>query len=112
MRTKNSKVKITLEIPFDKPDCNGVIYTEEAIKRAFSNLHTSLPIVYADTGTEQKCIGVTNKDNYVVDWDFEKRVYTLTINGIIFHAGAEIIVNAMEDGKITDFEIRSIGLSI
>ena len=112
MRTENSKVKITLEIPFDKPDCNGIVYTEEAIKQAFSNLHTSLPIIYADTETERKCIGVTNKDNYVMDWDFEKRVYKLTVNGIIFHTGADIIVNEMKDGKITNFEIRSIGLTI
>ena len=32
MRTEN--VKVTMEIPvrFDKPDCNGVVYTKEACK--------------------------------------------------------------------------------
>ena len=34
MRTENIEVKITIPIPFNKPDKNGVVYTEEAISKA------------------------------------------------------------------------------
>ena len=33
MRTDNIKVTITIPIPYDKPDKNGNIYTEEAVEK-------------------------------------------------------------------------------
>ena len=46
MREENIKVKVTIPIPFGKPDKNGVMYTEEAVSNAVNNLHKNLPIIY------------------------------------------------------------------
>ena len=111
MRVEN--IKFTIPIPIDRPDGNGVIYTKEAIERAVNNLPTNLPIVYGENEcNDAKIIGATIGNSHIVTWDFENQVCKLTIEGLIFYSGAEIFVNEIEDGKITDFEIRSIGLTI
>ena len=112
MRVENTKVKFTIPIPIDKPDNNGVIYTEEAVENAANNLRTNLPIVYKDNETNTKVIGTTTGTSHIVTWDSENQVCKLTVDGVIFYSGAEIIVNEIEDGKISSFEIVSIGLTI
>ena len=113
MRVENAKVKITIPIPIDKPDANGIVYTEEAVENAINNLQSRLPILFKENAEfEEKVIGATGTQ-CIVSWDSENQVCKLTIDGVIFYAGAEIIVNEMtEDGKITDFKIVSIGLTI
>ena len=113
MRVKNVKIKITIPIPIDKPDCNGIVYTEEAIKNAVNNLHKNLPIVYRDNEgvIDGMVIGTTTGNSHLVSWDFENQICNLTIDGVIFYSGAEEIVNEIKDGKVTDFEIVSIGIS-
>ena len=60
MRVENTKVKLTIPIPIDKPDLNGCVYTEEAVENAVNNLRTNLPIVYKEsTTTDEKVIGAT-----------------------------------------------------
>ena len=112
MRVENVKVKITIPIPIDKPDANGIVYTEEAVENAINNLPSNLPILFKeDAGSEEKVIGATGTQ-CIVSWDFENQVCKLTIEGIVFYSGAEIIVNEMtKDGTITDFRIVSIGLT-
>jgi len=114
MRVENTKVKLTIPIPFDRPDCNGVVYTEEAVANALNNLQKNLPILYKkDVETDEVVIGTTTGDSHIVTWDFDNQVCKLTVDGVIFYSGAEIIVNEMtKDGKITDFRIASIGLTI
>lgn len=114
MRVENTKVKFTIPIPVGKPDCNGVIYTEEAIENALSNLKTNLPIMYKEnTETDAKVIGATTGTSHIVNWDFENQICKVTIDGILFYSGAEIIVNDItKDGEVTDFRIAAIGLTI
>lgn len=112
MRVENAKVKITIPIPIDKPDANGIVYTEEAVENAINNLQSRLPILFKENAEfEEKVIGATGTQ-CIVSWDFENQVCKLTIEGIVFYSGAEIIVNEIEDGKISDFRIASIGLTI
>ena len=111
MRVENTKVKITIPIPIDKPDRNGVVYTKEAIEKAVNNLRTNLPILYGDGEADKKVIGATNGNSHIINWDSENQICKMTVDGIVFYSGAEIIVNGFEDGKVTDFEIVSIGLS-
>ena len=112
MRTENIEVKITIPIPFDKPDKNGVVYTEDAVSKAVSNLQ-NLPIIYRDNENEPegKVIGVMNKSTYVEEWDMKNQVCKITIDGTVFYGGTECIVNEMKDDKVTDFEIVGLGLS-
>lgn len=114
MRVENTKIKLTIPIPFGKPDANGIVYTEDAVEKALNNLQTNLPIVYNDSAeTDEKVIGSTTGTSHIVNWDFENQVCKVTIDGVLFYSGAEIIVNEMtKDGKITDFRIASIGLTV
>ena len=111
MRVNDTKVKFTIPIPIDKPDKNGVVYTKEAVENAVNNLRTNLPIVYGDGEADKKVIGVTTGNSHIVTWDSENQVCKMTVDGVVFYSGAEIIVNEIENGKITDFDIISIGLS-
>ena len=112
MRVENTKVKLTIPIPINKPDCNGVVYTKEAIENAVNNLNTNLPIIYMDNEKEidGMVIGTTGT-SHIVTWDDENQICKVTIDGIIFYSGAGLIVDGFEDGKVTDFRITSIGLS-
>ena len=112
MRLENSNIKLTLNIPIDKPDANGIVYTEEAVVNAINNLQSRLPILFKENAeSEEKVIGATGTQ-CIVSWDFENQVCKLTIDGVVFYSGAEIIVNEMtKDGKITDFRIVNIGLT-
>ena len=109
MRTDNIKVTITIPIPYNKPDKNGNIYTEEAVEKAVNNLHKNLPIIFRDE-SEEKVIGTTTGDSHIVTWDFENQVCKLTVDGEVFFGGTECLYE-VEDGKVTDFQIIGIGLS-
>ena len=112
MRTENIEVKITIPIPFDKPDKNGVVYTEDAVSKAVSNLQ-NLPIIYRDNYKEIDgvVVGTTTGSSHIATWDFENQVCKVTVDGVVFFGGTECIVNEIKDGKVTDFEIVGIGLS-
>lgn len=109
MRTDNIKAKITIPIPYDKPDKNGNIYTKEAVEKAVNNLHKNLPIIFRDE-SEEKVIGTTTGDSHIATWDFENQVCKLTVDGEVFFGGTECTVD-IKDGIITDFTITGIGLS-
>ena len=113
MRVENAKVKITIPIPIDKPDVNGIVYTEEAVSNAINNLQSKLPILFKENAeSDEKVIGATGTQ-CIVSWDSDNQVCKLTVDGVLFYSGAEIIVNEMtNDGKITDFRIASIGLTV
>ena len=111
MRTDNIKVTITIPIPYDQPDKNGNIYTEEAVEKAISNLHKNIPIIFRDE-SERKVIGTTTDNSHIATWDFENQVCNLTVNGEVFFGGTESECTFdIEKGKIVDFEIVGIGLS-
>lgn len=112
MRVDSAKVKLTIPIPINKPDGNGVIYTRDAVESAVNNLRKNLPIVYADNECEARAIGVTTGDSHIVTWDEENQVCNVTVDGIVFYSGASIIVDEIEDGKVSSFEITSFGLTI
>lgn len=112
MRVQNTKVKFTIPIPVDKPDCNGVVYTKEAIEKAVNNLNANLPIVYKeDVCDDEMVIGVTTDNPPTVTFNSDNQVCHMTVDGILFYSGAEIFVNEIEDGNVSDFRIASIGLT-
>lgn len=114
MSIENTKVKFTVYIPFDKPNKNGSIFTKEAVENAVKNIPKNIPILYKSNENKflDKVIGATTGDAQVIAWDSENQVCEMTLDGVIFRSGAEIIVNEIEDGKISDFRIVSIGLTI
>ena len=105
------KIKITIPIAFDTPNKNGTIFTKDAVENAISNLSINTPIIYKDKESkyQDKVIGCVT-DN-ISTWDFENQVCRVTLDGVVFHSGANIIINKIEDEKISDFKIQSIGLA-
>lgn len=112
MRTDNIKVKLTIPIPFDRPDLNGAVFTKESVLKINGDMLLHTPIVYKDNDSNEKVIGVISEPRCFITGGSKNQVCELSVYGTIFYGGADIIVNEIEDGKITDFEIRSIGLTI
>lgn len=110
MRTDLLKVKLTIPIPFDNPDSNGTVHSKEAVEQAVRQLMTNTPILYADDGT-RVVVGSTTGDSHIVAWDNENQVCNVTVEGVLFHGGAGIRVNEIQDGVISDFEIVEFGIS-
>ena len=112
MKDELTKVKLKIMIPSDKPNKNGTVFTKEAVEDAVYNLSKNLPIIYGDDGTNSKVIGVTTGESHIVTWDSNNQTYKVTVDGVLFHCNPVIVVNEIEDGKISDFRIASIGLTI
>lgn len=113
MRLDNLKVQLALTIPFGRPDKNGVMYSKEAIEKAVSDFNGKLPIIYRDNDSckDGVVVGNTAGETCSVLWDDEQQVCEVIVNGNVYYGGADIIVNEMKDGVITDFSIRSVGIS-
>lgn len=113
MRVQNMKVKITIPIPVEKPDKNGVVFTKAAIENAISNFPQCLPIIFRDNNkcTDEIVIGST-ADIPTVVWDNKTQTCSMTINGFLFYGGAEIKANEIKDKKVTDFDFTCIGLTV
>lgn len=105
MRTNNIKVKLTMPIPYDRPDGNGCIFTKEAVEGAVKNLSTKLPIMFED-----RVIGNTTGNTHITTWDDENQVCNLTIDGIVYHGGLECIVETA-DNKVTSMKIVGFGIT-
>ena len=112
MKEESIKAKITIPIPYDRPNRNGVIYTQEAVENAVNNLHKNLPIIYRDSDKEIGGINIGNTtgQSHIVTWDFKNKVCNLTVDGVIC-GGPEYIINETNNGVITDFKITGFGLS-
>lgn len=112
MRDTNEQITIELKFPYDKPDANGVMYSKQAIQRAFEKGIANLPIMFLDNNGNEKIIGITKNDTIKPEWDDANGVCKCIINGTIFYAGTSCRVNEINNGVVNDFEITSVGLSV
>lgn len=114
MKDEMTKVKFTMYIPFDTPNKNGAVLTKEAVENAINNIPTNMPIIYRDNKNEynEKVVGATTGNSHIVIWDSENQACKITVDGVMFHCNPLITINEIEDNKITDFRIASIGLTI
>ena len=111
MKDELTKVKLTMNISFDKPNRNGSVFTKEAVEDALCNLHRNLPIIYSDDGANGKVVGATIGESHIVTLDSDNQVCKMTVDGVLFDCNPLIVVKEIEDGKISDFQIVSIGLT-
>ena len=105
MRTENIKVTFKIPIPVDKPDLNGVIYSKEAIRNAYKNVK-DVPIEMPNNDGEFFPIGVVQEVELIED---ENDMYVTGV-GLVWHGGTEESVE-IEDGKVTSFHVRGVGIS-
>lgn len=112
MRTENIEVKLTIPIPYDKPELNGTVYTREAIEAAINSLYSNLPILFqANENDVLHTIGDTDTATHSVEWDEENQVCRFTISGNINYGGISGFVHDIKNRKVTSFEFLCIGLS-
>ena len=106
MNTNNIEVKISIPFRLNKPDNNGNIYTENAIKNALKEFK-SVPLILESEGTF-KCCGVINTLN---GYDQTDKEIIAHFNGYIFNGGtAENIVCDKNKKIVNEFQINQIGI--
>ena len=117
MNDEFTKITLTFPVLCDRPSRNGTFFTEEANLPAFASSNPHMPIIMqGDTIQDEefeyqndRVIGCTDP-TYYFDYDNENKVCEVTLTGHIFNMAPDIVINEMHDGKITDFEIRSVSM--
>lgn len=102
MRCNNVKVKMSFSVPINKPDNNGVIYTEEALKNAYDNCEKVPIIMYAEDGKEV-CVGVV-----------EKAIYNdgmVEVDGVCWYGGTSETVELDDVKRVSQMQITSFGIT-
>lgn len=102
MRTGIIKTSLEIPVPIDKPDLNGVMYTEKAIIDACEKAN-NLPIVMYGLDDNTKVIGVATKVKYEDGH--------ILVNGCFRYGGTEETVVFGDENKIVSMEIVGFGIS-
>lgn len=118
MNNELTKITLTFPMRYGIPNHNGVVFTEEAIRNAFASSNPHMPIIMqGDTIRDEefayqndRVIGCTDP-TYYFDYDDENKVCEVTLTGHIFNMAPDIVINEMNDGIITDFEIKSVSIT-
>lgn len=114
MRIGNIQVSLTMSVPYDSPDKNGVSYKYEAIQNALSSMTFPLPIRVCLNNGDSVIIGNTTCKPYAIQHNKKENIIQFTVDGVIYFGGteSECFVNEIDGNKtVTDFEIVSIGFS-
>ena len=113
MRVDNVGVKLAFEIPVGSPDRNGIVYSEEAVKKALASAGKGLPIIFHDNEISSgRIIGNTVGKPRIEAWDSENHLCKVTVDGVIRYGGSECAVDEIKDNMVTDLKIVSFGLSV
>ena len=101
MRSKNIKFSFEIPVYFDKPDENGVLYTEEAIKNACKDTKDK-PLITYENGKSQ-IIGIVKDVTY--------NNGSILVSGFTFYGGTEEkVVFDSQNEKIISMEIVGFGI--
>lgn len=108
MRLDNIKVTFKSKLPINKPDGNGVMYTREAIIKAYEEAKNrgSLPIEFPNDEGEFVPIGIAQELELIEE---DGNMY-VTGCGLIYHGGTEENVE-MENNTVGMFSITGIGVA-
>jgi hypothetical protein len=117
MNDELAKITLTLPMRCDRPNHNGTVFTEEAIKHAFASSNPHIPIIMEDGASrdrkfmflDERVVGCTDP-TYYFDYDDKNKVCDVTLTGRLFNMKPNIVINEMHDGVITDFDIKSINI--
>lgn len=117
MNDEFTKITLTFTMRCDRPNRNGHIFTEEAIRNAFANSNPHMPIIVEDGASrdrkfmflDESVVGCTDP-TYYFDYDDDNKVCEVTLTGRLFNMAPNIVINEMKDNEITDFEIRSVSI--
>lgn len=100
------KITIEISIPYDQPDKNGFVYTKDCVEKCIKNGFGMLPIF-----DSKKIIGNTCEEQAEAEWDDDKKICKIKINGIIYDSEISYTVNKRCGKTIEDFTICEIGVT-
>lgn len=114
MRAENIAIKLTIPFPVNRPDMNGVVYSEGAVEKALSTLRKGLTIILRgnNLNTDGVVVGCTTGDSHIVTWDKDNGVCKVTVDGVIRYGGTECVVKSSDGNLVKDFEIVGFGISL
>lgn len=102
MKEDYIEIKFKFPVPINKPNKNGVMYTEEAIIKACENAANTPLIRYEEDG-KSTAVGITQKVEYKDGYMY--------VDALGFNGGAEILVKQIEGNTITSMEICGFGIT-
>ena len=111
MRIDNIALSLTMNVPFNKPDLNGTLYTKEAVENAIRKMSDHLPIITYRDNDEAEVIGCTDCKPYAIQCDEGSKCWQYTIDGTLYFGGTECICYDIHDGAVHEFKITGIGIS-
>ena len=108
MRLDNIKVTFKSKLPINEPDGNGVMYTRDAIIKAYEEAKNrdNLPIEFPNDKGEFIPIGITKGLELIEE---NGNMY-VTGCGLIYHGGTEENVE-VENNTVDSFSITGIGIA-
>ena len=108
MNPNHIDTKLTFTIPYVSRH-NGVYCTKEAIENAARNIGC-IPIIDNNSRVIGLACGPLSGTD-AVEWDDENKLCHITIDGVLYDAGATVYPYEMVNGKITSMEFASISLN-
>lgn len=106
MRLDNIKVTFKSKLPINEPDGNGVMYTREAIIKAYEEAKNRVMIEFSNVEGEFVPIGIAQELELIEE---DGNMY-VTGCGLIYHGGTEENVE-MENNTVNNFTITGIGIA-
>ena len=112
MRAKNIKVTFEIPIPVNERDLNGVIFSKEAIEKAYKDTIKDIPIGVYDRDANFIPVGNVHDTELLVDY---KGNICWKVSGTIFYGETAGFIRELNYNgsqlEVTDFRVTGIGIS-
>lgn len=103
-----------MEIFWDRPDENGIVYTKEAIKEAITSFQKEMPIVFRDNEKypEGVVVGKTLEETISPLFDEEKKTCSFSVKGVFYFGGTACEVKINEENTVSKMQVLEVGISV
>lgn len=98
-----------MSIPVERPDLNGVVYSRDAIEKAFTSLRDIPICIMNDYSNEKFVIGHGSIDD--IKFDDNNGECIVSIDGLLYFGGTCCTVERMENNVISEYIIDAVGFS-
>lgn len=97
---------IKMPLPVNKPDLNGIVYSRQALPKAFANA-SNLPIELIQNDGVSIPVGIVTNAEYIED---ENGDYAY-VTGVLWHGGTQESVIFDDKHIVVDMNITGVGLT-
>lgn len=106
MRLDNIKVTFKSKLPINEPNRNGIMYTRDAVIKAYEESRNRVLIEFSNVEGEFVPIGIAQELELIEE---DGNMY-VTGCGLIYHGGTKENVE-MENNTVNNFTITGIGIA-